>query len=77
MNLELYINQLRAERDRVDNTILALEGIALQQTGTTRRVGRPRKGFAEVVAAIAPKRRGRPPGSKNVRKKPAKKKTVS
>ena len=49
MDLELYIKQLCAERDRVDNTILALQGIALQQT--------------DAVAAPHGRRRGRPPGS--------------
>lgn len=61
MDLDLYIKQLCAERDRVDNTILALQGIALQQTDA--RPGRPRKGMADAVAALASgHRRGRPPG---------------
>ena len=62
MDLDLYIKQLRAERDRVDNTILALQGIAMQQTDAYPK--RPRTRMATAVAAIANgSRRARPPAS--------------
>lgn len=50
---------LRQERARVDEAIVALERLAL---GHGKRRGRPP---AWMTAAAEPKRRGRPAGSKN------------
>jgi len=56
MDLDKMLAELRAERDQVDEVILALQRIA---AGRGRRRGRPRAWVSNV------KRRGRPPGSKN------------
>jgi hypothetical protein len=50
------LEELRAERERVDQAIIVLERIA---SGRSRGRGRPPKWMTLV------KRRGRPPGSKN------------
>ena len=42
MNIKQILSELKAERDRLDNAISALEGISPEGTGR-RRVGRPRK----------------------------------
>jgi hypothetical protein len=65
MDLTAIIQQLRLERDRIDESILALESLA---AGSTPRRGRPPKWIvaarsADVSAEPGPKRRGRPPGS--------------
>jgi hypothetical protein len=65
MDLEAILQQLREERDQVDESILAMERL---QIGLGRRRGRPPKWLAEVKAAAETKKRGRPPGSG---KKPA------
>ena len=36
MDLELYLKQLRAECQRLDNTIAALEAMAIEQAGGRR-----------------------------------------
>jgi len=56
MDLDKLLAELRAERDAVDEVILALQRIA---AGRGRRRGRPPSWMSNV------KRRGRPPGSKN------------
>lgn len=56
MNIDKMLAELRAEREQVEQAILALERIA---AGQGRRRGRPPKWMAQI------KRRGRPPGSKN------------
>jgi hypothetical protein len=65
MDLTAIIQQLRQERERIEESILALESLA---AGSAPRRGRPPKWMvaarsAELPAATAPKRRGRPPGS--------------
>ena len=55
MNLQEVVNQLRAERDRIDQAITALEG------PSARRPGRPAKtvagsGIRRVMSAAARKR---------------------
>ena len=56
MDITGIIQQLRQERARIDESILALESLA---AGSAPRRGRPPKWMAEV------KLRGRPPTSKN------------
>jgi len=62
MDLYSILDQLRQQRDHVDQSIAALERIA---AGQGRRRGRPPKWMAEAAAATAvavpAKRRGRPP----------------
>jgi hypothetical protein len=57
MDLNKMIAELKAERDILDDTILTFERIA---AGRSRRRGRP-PSWLQVV----PRKRGRPPGSKN------------
>jgi hypothetical protein len=59
MDITKMLEELRAERDAVDQAILVLERIA---AGRGKRRGRPPKWMSEI------KRHGRPPGSKNLRK---------
>lgn len=61
MDIELYLKQLRAERDKVHNTILALESIAVEQTG--KRSRNSAKSLAVAGPLPVGKRRGRPLGS--------------
>jgi hypothetical protein len=63
MDLYSILDQLRQQRDHVDESIAALERIA---AGMGRRRGRPPKWMATAAAAVsapavAPKKRGRPP----------------
>jgi hypothetical protein len=64
MDITGIIQQLRQERSRIDESILALESLA---AGSAPRRGRPPKWIvaarAAEPAADAPKKRGRPPGS--------------
>jgi hypothetical protein len=64
MDITGIIQQLRQERARIDESILALESLA---AGSAPRRGRPPKWIVAARAAEAPadgpKRRGRPPGS--------------
>jgi hypothetical protein len=63
MDITGIIQQLRQERSRIDESILALESLA---AGSAPRRGRPPKWIVAARAAEAPaevpKRRGRPPG---------------
>ena len=59
MDVLKMLAELRQERAQVEEAIVALERLAL---GHGKRRGRPP---VWVTAATAPKRRGRPPGSKN------------
>jgi hypothetical protein len=56
MDINKMLDELRAEREQVEQAILVLERLA---RGQGKRRGRPPKWMTEV------KRRGRPPGSKN------------
>lgn len=57
------LDQLRAERNAIEEAILVMERIA--QGGGKRR-GRPPAWMQKTAPeASAPRRRGRPPGSKN------------
>jgi hypothetical protein len=60
MDLNSILDQLRQQRDHVDESIAALERIA---SGMGRRRGRPPKWMAEAAstpAAAPAKKRGRP-----------------
>lgn len=59
MDVAKILTELKAERDQLEEAILSLERLA---RGRTRGPGRPSGWMAE---ADEPKRRGRPPGSKN------------
>ncbi len=53
--------ELRAERDQIEEAIIALGRLSL---GAKRR-GRPPLWMSQIKAVEPIKRRGRPPGSKN------------
>jgi hypothetical protein len=59
MDLLKMLADLRQQRAQIEEAIMALERLAI---GRGTRRGRPP---AQMTAALAPKRRGRPPGSKN------------
>lgn len=59
MDVTKILAELKAEREQIEQAILSLERLA---HGRGRKRGRPPAWMAEVSA---PKRRGRPPGSKN------------
>ena len=58
MNIIKMLEELRAERQMIEESILVLERLAI---GRGKRRGRPPK----WMSAVSTKRRGRPPGSKN------------
>jgi len=66
MDILKMLAELRQELATVDEAILALERLA---GGRGRRPGRP-PAWMKAATVSAPKRRGRPPGSKN-KPKPA------
>jgi hypothetical protein len=59
MDVAKILAELRQERQQIEEAIVSLERLA---RGRARGRGRPP---AWLAAATAPKRRGRPPGSKN------------
>ena len=59
MDVSKILAELKAEREQIEQAISSLERLA---HGRGRKRGRPPAWMAEVSA---PKRRGRPPGSKN------------
>jgi hypothetical protein len=59
MDVSKILAELKAEREQIEEAILSLERLA---RGRGRHRGRPPAWMAEVNV---PKRRGRPPGSKN------------
>jgi len=61
MDVSKILAELKAEREQIEEAILSLERLA---RGRGRRRGRPPAWMAEA-GEEAPKRRGRPPGSKN------------
>jgi hypothetical protein len=62
MDLNKMLAELRAERDQIEEAIIALGRLSL---GTKRR-GRPPLWMNQIKEGEQPaKRRGRPPGSKN------------
>ncbi len=56
------LEELRQEKEQLEQAILTLERLA---EGRTPRRGRPPAWMSENPAGAAPRRRGRPPGSKN------------
>jgi hypothetical protein len=58
MDVSKILAELKAERQQIEEAIVSLERLAL---GRGRGRGRPPTWMAE----LSPKRRGRPPGSKN------------
>jgi len=62
MDLSKILGELRAEREQLEEAILALERLA---AGGARRRGRPPAWMAKLKDETVAKRRGRPPGSKN------------
>ena len=59
MDVNKMLEDLRREREQLEEAILTLERLA---RGRGRRRGRPPAWLSQIEA---PKRRGRPPGSKN------------
>ena len=59
MDVNKMLADLRQEREQIEEAIVTLERLAM---GRGRRRGRPPAWLSRVEA---PKRRGRPPGSKN------------
>ena len=65
MDVSRILGELRAERAQIEEAILSLERLA---RGRGKRRGRPPAWLTTAEAPppdSAPKRRGRPPGSKN------------
>jgi hypothetical protein len=64
MDVSKILAELRAERQQLEEAILSLERLA---RGRGKRRGRPPAWLTEIGVASAepPRRRGRPPGSKN------------
>jgi hypothetical protein len=62
MDVSKILQELRDERQQIEEAIVSLEKLA---RGRGRRRGRPPAWMAEITAAPSAKRRGRPPGSKN------------
>ena len=58
MDVSRILAELKAEREQIEEAIVSLERLA---RGRSRGPGRPPNWMAELT----PKRRGRPPGSKN------------
>jgi len=65
MDVSKILAELKAEREQIEEAIASLERLA---RGRTRGQGRPPNWMADVSA---PKKRGRPPGSKNKVQPPA------
>ncbi len=61
MDVSKILAELRQEREQIEQAILSLEMLA---RGRGRKRGRPPAWMSQMTAA-APKRRGRPVGSKN------------
>lgn len=59
MDVAKILSELKAEREQIEEAILSLERLA---RGRGSRRGRPPAWMSEINV---PKRRGRPPGSKN------------
>jgi hypothetical protein len=66
MDVSKILAELKAEREQIEEAIVSLERLA---RGRGRRRGRPPAWMSGNSDEQQPKRRGRPPGSKN--KQPA------
>jgi hypothetical protein len=74
MDVSKILAELKAERQQIEEAILSLERLA---RGRHRGPGRPPNIMADF-SSPAPKRRGRPPGSKNkVPHQPAAQQTIA
>jgi hypothetical protein len=64
MDVSKILTELKAEREQIEEAILSLEKLA---RGRGKRRGRPPAWMGDGTEPLpeAPKRRGRPPGSKN------------
>jgi hypothetical protein len=62
MDVSKILAELKAERQQIEEAILSLERLA---RGRHRGPGRPPNIMAADFSSPTPKRRGRPPGSKN------------
>jgi hypothetical protein len=62
MDVSKILQELRDERQQIEEAIVSLEKLA---RGRGRRRGRPPAWMSEITGAPTVKRRGRPPGSKN------------
>ena len=62
MDINKLLDELKAERRIIEEAIITLERIV---TGHGKRRGRRPKWMTATDGDAAPKRRGRPPGSKN------------
>ena len=71
MDVSKILAELKAEREQIEEAILSLERLA---RGRGRGPGRPPNWMADLPA---PKRRGRPPGSKNKVQQPVAQQTVA
>jgi hypothetical protein len=69
MDVSKILTELKAEREQIEAAIMSLERLA---RGRVRGPGRPPNWMADLT----PKRRGRPPGSKN-KVQPAESHTLS
>ncbi len=63
MDIGKVISELRQEREQLDLAIINLE--RLHGTSGRRRRGRPPAWMTALKSDAVPKRRGRPPGSRN------------
>jgi hypothetical protein len=64
MDVSKILSELKAERAQIEEAILSLERLA---RGRGNRRGRPPAWMTEIAV---PKKRGRPPGSKNKKTAP-------
>jgi hypothetical protein len=68
MDIDEILNEFRKQRDQLEEAIIAMYRL---QLGGGKRRGRPPawmqniKSVSRVKSSDTPKRRGRPPGSKN------------
>ena len=72
MDVSKILAELKAERQQIEEAILSLERLA---RGRHRGPGRPPNIMADF--SPTPKRRGRPPGSKNKAPQPVAQQTVA
>ena len=62
MDVTKMLGELRQEREQIDQAIMILERLA---RGRGKRRGRPPAWMTEATVSALPRKRGRPPGSKN------------
>jgi hypothetical protein len=62
MDVTKMLGELRQEREQIDQAIMILERLA---RGRGKRRGRPPAWMTEAAVSALPRKRGRPPGSKN------------